>query len=170
MPGIRLETVHPLPGYSPTETQPCAKMHLNAAPQSIVRVVPPGQSILTILAMNTLHIVCQLLISFGILNVWLLRFRRSSPYRGGNATDMKQEFALYGLPSWSVWLVGGLKVIAAVLLLVGIVLPDLVRPAAIVIALLMTGAIVMHFKIGDPPKKALPASIMLLLSLVLILT
>jgi uncharacterized membrane protein YphA (DoxX/SURF4 family) len=120
--------------------------------------------------MENLHIVFQLLIGLGILNVWLLRFGKSSPYRGGSATTMKEEFAAYGLPSWSVWLVGALKVAAAVMLLVGVAVPALVYPAAVVVAVLMAGAVIMHGKIKDPPKRALPSAIMLLLSLLLIFT
>jgi len=40
------------------------------------------------------------------------------------------------------------------------------RPAAYGMAVLMLGAIVMHFKVKDPLKKSLPAFTMLLLSLI----
>ena len=43
-------------------------------------------------------------------------------------------------------------------------MPALVRPAAIGMAVLMAGAIGMHVKIGDPPRKGVPAVVMLLLS------
>jgi hypothetical protein len=39
-----------------------------------------------------------------------------------------------------------------------------VREAAAVIAALMVGALLMHVKVGDPIKKAVPATIMLALS------
>jgi uncharacterized membrane protein YphA (DoxX/SURF4 family) len=120
--------------------------------------------------MNNFHIICQLIIGLGILNVWFLRSGKKTAYRGGDSTSLKQEFAAYGLPGWMFWLVGILKVGAAVALLVGIALPVLVQPAAGVMAFLMVGAIVMHLKVKDAPLKTLPAVIMLALSLVLVLT
>ncbi len=42
--------------------------------------------------------------------------------------------------------------------------PGWVRPAAVGMALLMAGAIVMHPKSADPPEKGVPAAVMLLLS------
>ena len=58
--------------------------------------------------------------------------------------------------------VGFLKVFSALLLLVGLWVPVVTRPAAGVIAALMSGAVALHFKIGDAPKKALPAATLLL--------
>ena len=118
--------------------------------------------------METLKIICQALIGLGILNVWLLRFNKSTSYRGGSATSLKEEFVSYGLPAWSVWPIGALKVGSALVLLTGIFVAAPVKPAAIVIALLMAGAVIMHIKVTDPPKKMLPATVMLLLSLVVI--
>ena len=60
--------------------------------------------------------------------------------------------------------------LTALALLAGIFLPDLVKPAASVMAVLMAGAIVMHLKVKDPARKSLPAAIMLTLSLVLVFT
>jgi uncharacterized membrane protein YphA (DoxX/SURF4 family) len=108
----------------------------------------------------------QVLIALGILNVWLLRFNKPTPYRGGTAKTMREEFAVYGLPSWSMWVVGGLKILFALSLLAGFWLPELIRPAAIGMAILMLGAIAMHTRVGDAAKKAVPASAVLLLSLV----
>ncbi len=116
--------------------------------------------------MDTLTLVCQIVAALILLNVWLLRFGKSTPYRGKEATNMSEEFAAYGLPGWSVAVVGFLKVTSAIALLVGIWMPELVRPAAIVVAVLMVGAITMHVRVGDPVKKALPATLMLALSLI----
>jgi hypothetical protein len=66
-------------------------------------------------------------------------------------------------------LIGSLKIILATLLIVGIWLPVLVRPAAIGMGALMLGAIIMHFKVKDPPLKSLPAFTFLVLSIVLVL-
>ena len=74
--------------------------------------------------------VCQALAALGILNVWLLRSRKATAYRGGEAQDMKEEFAVYGLPVWFMYAIGILKVTLAVLLLVGLWAPVVSRPAA----------------------------------------
>jgi uncharacterized membrane protein YphA (DoxX/SURF4 family) len=116
--------------------------------------------------MNTLIIIIQVVIALGIFNVWLLRYGKSSPWRGGNASNMKEEFAVYGLPSWFVGVVGFLKILFAILLIIGIWFPAVTQPAAIGIAVLMLGAMSMHFKVKDPLKKSLPSFTLLILSLV----
>jgi uncharacterized membrane protein YphA (DoxX/SURF4 family) len=116
--------------------------------------------------MEYVQMIAQLIIALGILNVWLLRFNKPTAYRGGTAKSMKEEFAIYGLPSWSVWVVGGLKILFALALLVGFWVPELIRPAAVGMAILMLGAIAMHIKVGDPIMKAAPASAVLVLSLI----
>jgi hypothetical protein len=55
------------------------------------------------------------------------------------------------------YLVGGLKVVAGLALIVGIWVPTLVRPAALLVAALMVGAIAMHLKVKDPVRRSLPA-------------
>jgi len=64
--------------------------------------------------------------------------------------------------------VGALKICAAFVFLVGIGIPEIVLPAVVVVTVLMAGAVAMHFKIGDPIKKALPASAMLTMCLTLL--
>jgi len=81
---------------------------------------------------------------------------------------MKEEFAAYGLSTSVMYAVGALKVLSATLLAASIWIPILTLPAAIVMALLMLGAIGMHLKIKDPMKRSFPAFSFLVLSLVLI--
>lgn len=114
--------------------------------------------------MQTITLILQVVIALGLFNVWLLRFSRSTPYRGGAAETMPEEFLAYGLPRWSTYLVGLLKLGAGLALIIGLWYPHWVRPAALLIAGLMVGAIFMHFKIRDPLKKNLPALVMLILS------
>lgn len=118
--------------------------------------------------MKTLVQICQIIVGCGLLNVWLLRFNKSTAYRGGTAANMLEEFAAYGLPAWSCYLVGLLKVASALALLTGLLYPAVVLPAAIVIALLMSGAVAMHLKVGDPIKKSVPALSVLVLSAIII--
>ena len=108
--------------------------------------------------------VLQIIVAVVLLAVWLVRPTQPTEYRGGDAKTMKEEFAVYGLPGWTMYLVGTLKVGAALALLIGIGLHALVLPAALLIVLLMIGAIAMHLKIHDPFKKSIPAVILLMLS------
>jgi uncharacterized membrane protein YphA (DoxX/SURF4 family) len=120
--------------------------------------------------METLVQICQIITGCGLLNVWLLRFNKATAYRGAAATSMKEEFAAYGLPAWSCYVVGILKVGSAFALLAGL-LPDfsvVVLPAAVIIAVLMAGAVAMHLKVGDPFKKSVPALSVLILCAVII--
>lgn len=109
--------------------------------------------------------VLQLIVGLGLLNVWLVRSKSATAYRGGTATSLREEFAVYGLPSAAFFVVGALKITSAVILIVGVWVSALpVTIAAGVIAALMVGAILMHVKVGDPVTKALPATAMLAMS------
>ncbi len=92
-----------------------------------------------------------------ILNVWFNRFNKDTGYRGGNATNMKEEFEEYGLSETTMYAVGAAKVSLAGLMLAGLVAPRVTRPASIGLAAFMVGAIGMHIKVGDSVKRYLPA-------------
>ncbi|MGB1972259.1 MAG: DoxX family protein [Flavobacteriaceae bacterium] len=104
------------------------------------------------------------LVSGTIFNVWLLRLGNPTPYRGGDAASLQEEFLTYGLGDSLFYFVGGLKLLAAILLVVGLKFEKLIVPASQIIAVLMIGAIAMHFKVADPWLKSLPAATMLLMS------
>jgi hypothetical protein len=108
--------------------------------------------------MTGLESALQAIAALVILNVWTLRFGRATAYRGGTARNMAEEFAVYGLPPWSVLVVGTAKVSCALALLLGFLVPSLVDPAAALLGLLMTGAVAMHVKVGDPLRKTYPAA------------
>jgi len=118
--------------------------------------------------MTTLVLILQIIVALGLLNVWLLRFNKTTAYRGGSAGSMREEFATYGLPAWSCYVVGFLKVTSALALLAGFFLPVLVFPAAAVVAVLMAGAVAMHLKVKDPAMKSVPALIVLAMCLVIL--
>jgi DoxX-like family len=103
----------------------------------------------------------QLIVGFGLLNVWLVRRGSATSYRGGASQTLQGEFAAYGLPSFAFYLVGALKIGAAIVLIAGVWFALPVREAAALVAALMIGAIVMHLKVGDPLLKSLPAALML---------
>ena len=115
--------------------------------------------------MQTAVTIVQLVIALGILNVWLLRFGKPSPWRGGDAKNMKDEFAVYGLSESAMYAVGFFKILFAVLLIAAIWLPVLTLPASLGLAVLMIAAVALHFKAGDPAKKSLPAGTVLILCL-----
>jgi uncharacterized membrane protein YphA (DoxX/SURF4 family) len=108
--------------------------------------------------------ILQVIVGLGLLNVWLLRRGSTTAYRGGEAKNLKEEFATYGLPAPMFYIVGGLKVICGVELLVGLWYPPVVLPAAAVVVVLMLGAVAMHLKVGDGVVKYVPATLMLAMS------
>jgi DoxX-like family len=107
--------------------------------------------------MEYILIVLKLIVALGILNVWLLRSGKATPFRGGEAKNLRDEFAAYGLPFWFMCVVGVLKVGLALALLASIWIHSVAQPAAIGLGLLMLGAFVMHLKVKDPTRKALPS-------------
>ena len=111
----------------------------------------------------------QIAVALGLLNVWLLRAGQRTAYRGGGAASMREEFAAYGLPDWFMYAIGILKVTAAMLLIVGLWVPAVVAPAALLICAMMLGALAMHLKIGDPLRKSMPAMVLLALSAAILL-
>ncbi|MFN9125231.1 MAG: DoxX family protein [bacterium] len=113
---------------------------------------------------HTIGLILQAIVGLGLLNVWLLRRQSATAYRGGEAKNLKDEFAAYGLPAPMFYIVGGLKIICGVLLLVGLAFPPVVLPAAAVVAVLMMGAVAMHLKVRDPVSKFVPAALMLAMS------
>jgi len=111
----------------------------------------------------------QLVVALGLFNVWLVRPKMQTSYRGGQAKTLFEEFGVYGLPTWSFFVVGALKIAFASLLILGLWFSQLTAPAAVGIAILMAGAVCMHARVGDPVKKALPAASVLLCALILVL-
>lgn len=110
----------------------------------------------------------QCVVALGLLNVWIMRARMATPYRGGSAQSLKQEFVAYGLPAWFCYLVGGFKIGSAGMLIAGLWMPLLVPPAAGVVVGLMVGALGMHAKVNDPAIKSLPAALMLAMSVAIL--
>jgi hypothetical protein len=119
--------------------------------------------------MEYLLLIVQLIVGLGILNVWLIRRNRPTPFRGGLKSNMQEEFSHYGLPSWSVWPVGVSKVFLAFMILGGVYLPALTAVGALGLGLFMLGAVVMHLKVRDTFLQTLPALFMLAMCLLLAL-
>lgn len=96
--------------------------------------------------MILLTLIINLIIALTLLNVWLIRFNKNTPFRGGEANSMTQEFSVYGLPSWFMYLIGFLKIMFAILLIIGIWITELNFYSYISLSILMIGAIMMHLK------------------------
>jgi uncharacterized membrane protein YphA (DoxX/SURF4 family) len=103
-------------------------------------------------------------IAAAMFDVWLFRYNRPLLARGGDAKTMVEEFRVYGLPDWLRQLVRVLKLASGSLMVLGIWFP----PAALVggasLTVLMGAAIAMHFKVGDPLYKSVPATLFFVLS------
>ena len=116
--------------------------------------------------METITTIIQMTIATVIFFVWTIRFNWDTNYRGGDAKNLREEFKVYGLPDWSVPVVGSAKIALAVTLVVGIWIPLPVKTAAMFMAALMGGAVLMHLRMRDDPiSKAMPAMSMLAMSL-----
>ena len=119
--------------------------------------------------MKILQKISMITVAAVVLNVWLFRFGKATIFRGGDATNMIEEFAAYGLSETMVYVVGGLKILAALGLLIGFFNKKTITPAAGLMVVLMIGAIAMHFKIDDEAIKFLPAGLMFALSSLIIM-
>ncbi|MFT5735728.1 MAG: hypothetical protein ACJAU2_000846 [Maribacter sp.] len=117
--------------------------------------------------MEYITIALQLIVGLSILNVWLIQYNKPTQWRGGNASNIKEEFEVYGLPNWSCYVIGFLKVALAIGLMVAIWFPQLLQPTALGLGLLLGGSILMHLKIKDPIKKSFPAFLFLCMGLYL---
>ena len=113
--------------------------------------------------MNLL-LILNLIIALGIINVWLVRFQQETQWRGGEAKSLKEEFQVYGLPIWFMYIVGFMKITLAILLIIGMRIPKINLYTSMAMIILMIGAVIMHIKVSDPLKKSIPAfSIIILL-------
>ena len=112
--------------------------------------------------MKIILISLQIFVALNILRIWLITNRRESIHRGGDgkAKTLREEFEVYGLPVWFMYLVGTLKVAAALGLLFGFWMPMLIPIASSGLMILMIGAILMHIKVRDKVVTYLPALLM----------
>lgn len=120
----------------------------------------------------TIANLLQIIIGLGLFNVWILRSQQVTAYRGGDASTLREEFEEYGLPVWVFFLVGTLKIAAAVVLIAGVWLSEvevLVAPAAAVVSVLMVGALAMHAKVKDPLMRFAPALTVLVMTVALLI-
>ncbi len=115
-----------------------------------------------------LLIFAKLVVGLGILNVWILRASKASPWRGLDALNLKEEFANYGLGLKFFYFVGAIKISASIGLIMSIWYPDFTELSSLALIATLIGSVIMHIKVKDPIKKCLPAiSLILLLCVIL---
>ena len=110
--------------------------------------------------------VLSVIVGLTVINVWLFRSGKSTSYRGGNASNLMEEFEVYGLDDFFM-IIGIIKVSLAVLLLLSIYFNKLKLISSLGIAFMMLVAVYMHFSVGDELIKSMPASVMLLSCLII---
>ena len=81
---------------------------------------------------------------------------------------MKEEFEVYGISKPLMYVIGALKVLFATTLLLSIWYPEWSIPSAIGMAILMLGAIAMHFKANDPSIRSFPALTLLVACILIV--
>ena len=110
--------------------------------------------------------VLSVTVGLTVINVWLFRSGKSTSYRGGDASNLMEEFEVYGLGDYFMT-IGIIKVSLAVLLLLSIYFNKLKLISSLGIAIMMLVAVYMHFSVGDELIKSMPASVMLLSCLII---
>ena len=116
--------------------------------------------------MKTLSKLLSVIVGLTVMNVWIFRSDKSTLFRGGDAKTLIEEFEVYGLGEYFL-IIGIIKVGLAILLILSLYFTKVRFFAASGIAIMMLVAIFMHINVGDELIKSLPASILLLSSLII---
>ena len=110
--------------------------------------------------------ILSVFVGLTIINVWLFRASRSTSFRGGYATNLLAEFTVYGLEDYFL-IIGVVKVSLAIVLILSLYYSKLRLFASLGIAIMMLVAVYMHMSVGDELIKSLPASSLLISSLLI---
>ena len=110
--------------------------------------------------MKILSKILSVVVGLTVINVWLFRSNRSTSYRGGDATNLIEEFQVYGLEDYFL-IIGIVKVSLAIMLLLSLYFKKLSFFASSGIGIMMLVAVYMHLNVGDELMKSMPASVML---------
>ena len=109
------------------------------------------------------------IIFLGIMNVWFVRRKTKTNWRGGNSLSLKDEFRFYALPDWTFYFVGGTKILSALFIFLSIWIDEVpLEIFASILSVFMIFAILMHLKVGDKLIKSIPALFMLICSVILL--
>jgi len=110
--------------------------------------------------------ILSVFVGLTIINVWLFRASRSTSFRGGNSTNLLEEFTVYGLEDYFL-IIGIIKVSLAIVLILSLYFSKLRLFASLGISIMMLVAVYMHISVGDELIKSLPASSLLISSLLI---
>ncbi|MBT4324357.1 MAG: DoxX family protein [Cryomorphaceae bacterium] len=110
--------------------------------------------------------ILSVFVGLTIINVWLFRASRSTSFRGGNSTNLLEEFTVYGLEDYFL-IIGIIKVSLAIVLILSLYYSKLRLFASLGISIMMLVAVYMHISVGDELIKSLPASSLLISSLLI---
>ena len=102
------------------------------------------------------------LVSLTVITAWTYNLNWDTTFRGGDATNMIDEFEAYGLNYTTMVVVGIFKVACALMLLFGLKYKKLILPASGVMTLFMIAAVYFHISISDTIVPTLPSLLMLL--------
>ncbi len=102
-----------------------------------------------------------IIVSVTVITAWTYNINLDTTFRGGDATNMIEEFEAYGLNQTTMVVVGIFKVSCAIMLLFGLKYRKLILPAAAVMALFMIAAVYFHLSISDPIIPTAPSLLML---------
>ena len=105
--------------------------------------------------------ILLIVVSVTVITAWTYNINLDTTFRGGDATNMIEEFEAYGLNQTTMVVVGIFKVSCAIMLLFGLKYRKLILPAAGVMALFMIAAVYFHFSIADPIIPTAPSLLML---------
>ena len=101
------------------------------------------------------------LVSLTVITAWTYNLNLDTTFRGGDSTNMIDEFEAYGLNFTTMVVVGIFKVACALMLLFGLKYKKLILPASGVMILFMIAAVYFHISISDPIVPTLPSLLML---------
>ena len=90
------------------------------------------------------------LVSLTVITAWTYNLNLDTTFRGGDATNMIDEFEAYGLNYTTMVVVGIFKVACALMLLFGLKYKKLILPASGVMTLFMIAAVYFHISISEP--------------------
>ena len=119
--------------------------------------------------MKILSKILSVIVGLTVINVWLFRSDKSTLFRGGEANNLLEEFEFYGLGEYFLT-IGIIKVGLAVLLILSLYFTKVRFFAASGIAIMMLVAIYMHVSVGDELIKSMPASVLLVSTLIIAYT
>ena len=105
--------------------------------------------------------ILLIVVSVTVITAWTYNINLDTTFRGGDATNMIEEFEAYGLNQTTMVVVGIFKVSCAIMLLFGLKYRKLILPAAGVMALFMIAAVYFHLSISDPIIPTAPSLLML---------